>query len=176
VMAGNPIKLSAFADSEVRKTAPKLDADRAAILAQIAARELLGEGATVQAQALADALLAEPGDAAEAAVVGDLVRLVNASDSAALAQILDLLARRYAPDPCRISEAVDRWRADPSADNLKALTQAVEPPRREIFRRMSTAPGGRAVLLKLRAELLLCSVSNPELAPVEADLHHLLRS
>jgi CoA:oxalate CoA-transferase len=175
VMAGNPIKLSAFADPEVRKAAPKLDADRAAILAQIAARELLGEGVTFRAQALADALLAEPGDGARAVVV-DLVRLIDASDSAALAQILELLARRYAPDPHRISEAADRWRADPSSDNLMALTQAVEPPRREIFRRMSTAPGGWAALLKLRAELLPSRASNPELAPVDADLHYLLRS
>lgn len=37
VMAGNPIKLSAFADPDVRKAAPKLDGDRAAILAQIMA-------------------------------------------------------------------------------------------------------------------------------------------
>ena len=35
LMAGNPIKLSAFADPDVRKAAPKLDGDRAAILARI---------------------------------------------------------------------------------------------------------------------------------------------
>jgi CoA:oxalate CoA-transferase len=35
IMAGNPIKLSAFDDPAVRKPAPKLDADRTAIMAQI---------------------------------------------------------------------------------------------------------------------------------------------
>ena len=43
VMAGNPIKLSAFADPDKRKAAPKLDADRAAILAQITTREAPAE-------------------------------------------------------------------------------------------------------------------------------------
>lgn len=39
MMAGNPIKLSAFADPATRQAAPKLDADRAAILTEIAARK-----------------------------------------------------------------------------------------------------------------------------------------
>ena len=39
MMAGNPIKLSAFADPATRKAAPKLDADRAVILAEIMERK-----------------------------------------------------------------------------------------------------------------------------------------
>jgi CoA:oxalate CoA-transferase len=35
-MAGNPIKMPAFADSAVREPAPDLDGDRAAILAELA--------------------------------------------------------------------------------------------------------------------------------------------
>jgi CoA:oxalate CoA-transferase len=35
LMAGNPIKMSGFADPETRRPAPKLDADRAAILKEI---------------------------------------------------------------------------------------------------------------------------------------------
>jgi CoA:oxalate CoA-transferase len=176
VMAGNPIKLSAFADPDVRKAAPKLDGDRAAILAQITACEVPGESAPFveRAQALADAVLSRRADAAATGVAHDLVRLIDPSGSAGLAAFLQLLAERYAPDPHRISNAVDRWRADPSAVNLAALSQAVEAPRRELLRRMSLAPGGAAALLKLRAELLRHLASKPDLAPVDADLRRLM--
>ena len=42
MMAGNPIKLSGFADPEMRSPAPKLDGDRASILAQIAGGDATG--------------------------------------------------------------------------------------------------------------------------------------
>ena len=45
MMAGNPIKLSSFDDAAVRRAAPKLDADRAHILAEVQART--GGGALV---------------------------------------------------------------------------------------------------------------------------------
>ncbi len=38
IMAGNPIKLSGFADAAVRRPAPHLDADRALILGEVSAR------------------------------------------------------------------------------------------------------------------------------------------
>jgi CoA:oxalate CoA-transferase len=38
IMAGNPIKLSGFADPAVRRPAPRLDADRGVILGELAAR------------------------------------------------------------------------------------------------------------------------------------------
>jgi len=38
LMAGNPIKMSSFADPETRRPAPKLDADRTAILKELDAK------------------------------------------------------------------------------------------------------------------------------------------
>ena len=219
VMAGNPIKLSAFADPDERPPAPELDADRAAILAQIAVgetpaapqpaaprasvsfggyrgpmryldqlrRAIIRDSSAApspneskpfveRARALADALLSERGEVLGTVVAHDLVCLVNASDAAARAEFLQLLANGYASDPKRIAEASDRWRADPSADHLAALSKAVEPPRQELFRRMNMAPDGTATLLKLRAELLQQLASAPGLAPVDADLLHLFGS
>ncbi len=219
VMAGNPIKLSAFADPDARKAAPKLDADRAAILAQIMAREtaaaplpalpagsrffssyrgpmryldqlrraIIRDAAPTpsagasqpfvqRAQALADSLLSEHGEVLGTVVAHDLVCLINASDTAARSDFLQLLAERYAADARRVAEAADRWRADSSADNLTALSRAVEAPRQELFRRMNMAPEGTATLLELRAELLQQLGSSPGLAPVDADLLHLFGS
>jgi malonyl-CoA decarboxylase len=51
-----------------------------------------------------------------------------------------------------------------------------EPPRQEVFRRMNMAPGGTALLLELRRELLDRVKSDPALAAVDHDLTHLLGS
>lgn len=172
VMAGNPIKLSAFADPDVRKPAPKLDADRASILSQLAAHEVAPASATivVRMQGLSDALLGERGEAQAALLARNLASLVGSSDSAALAEFLELLAQRYAPDSGCVSEACERWRIDQSADSLAALSRAVEAPRRELFRRMAMAPEGKAALAKLQVELSRQSPANPHLAHVDADL------
>ncbi len=217
VMAGNPIKLSAFADPDERKAAPRLDADREAILAQIMAPEasvaalpVLGSPTPSfsayrgpmryldqlrrafirdaapsaagskpfieRAEELADALLSEHGEVLGTVVAHDLVSLVMTSGDAERAEFLQLLARRYAPDARRIAEACERWRADASAENLAALSSAVEAPRQELFRRMNMAPDGTATLLKLRAQLLRRLASDAGLAPVNADLLHLFGS
>jgi hypothetical protein len=59
---------------------------------------------------------------------------------------------------------------------LIALTQAVEPPRQELLRRLNRAPGGTAAILRLRRALLRALPRKPELQAVEADLLHLLTS
>lgn len=218
VMAGNPIKLSAFADPEYRRPAPKLDADRKAILAQIMAREAVSAEPSIvasltpsaphrspmryldqirramsgpvatkkpansrrpfieEARTLADSLLSERGEVLGTVVAHDLVRLVSTTGGAERFEFLELLAQRYAPDPRRVAKAADRWRADPTAANLAALSEAVEPPRQELFRRMNMAPEGTATLLKLRVDLLPQLASNPGLKPVDADLRHLFGS
>jgi Malonyl-CoA decarboxylase N-terminal domain len=73
-----------------------------------------------------------------------------------------------------VSEACDRWRDTPSAQNLAALAQAVESPRRRLFSRINAAPGGKAALAKLRETLLRDLASEPDLQPVIDDLRNLL--
>jgi malonyl-CoA decarboxylase len=74
-----------------------------------------------------------------------------------------------------VSQACDRWRADPSAANLAALSRAVEAPRGELFRRMSMLPGGGAALLMLREALFPHIGLNPEFALIDAELNRILR-
>jgi malonyl-CoA decarboxylase len=45
-------------------------------------------------------------------------------------------------------------RRAPDAAHLIALTQAAEPPRQELFRRLNRMPGGTAAMLRLRRALL----------------------
>jgi CoA:oxalate CoA-transferase len=138
----------------------------------------VGAGATSieRAAALADALLSERGEVLGTVIAHDLVSLVKSLGGAERFEFLDLLAKRYEPDNKAITKAVDRWRKNPSAENLAALSAAVEPPRQELFRRMNMAPDGTATLVRLREYLLEQLPANPAFAPVDADLLHLFNS
>jgi CoA:oxalate CoA-transferase len=230
MMAGNPIKLSHFDDAATRRPAPKLDADRAALLAEITGASATpaaastgtdmvpvsgnldflnalaltrqspqrlfdylrgvivgdapGSGVSVakdasfieRAEALADALMSQRGEVSGTVIANDLVRLVRGASGAERFEFFRLLARRYNPDPARIRAATDLWHAEPNATNLANLSAAVESPRQELFRRMNMAPDGTATLVKLREQLGPQLKSYPDLAPIDADLKHLLGS
>ncbi len=136
-----------------------------------------GEGSAVdRATALCDALLSERGEVLGTVVAYDLVSLVNAFGGAERFEFLDLLAERYGPDPEAVTQAADRWRANPTPETFAALSSAVESPRQELFRRMNMALGGTVTLVRLREYLLEQLSSNDHLQPVDTDLRHLFVS
>ena len=86
------------------------------------------------------------------------------------------LATEFAPEPDAVLKAATEYAQAPNAKHLAVLTQAVEAPRQELLRRINRAPGGTAMLLAMRVDLLGLSKGNPELAAVDADYLHLLTS
>ena len=56
------------------------------------------------------------------------------------------------------------------------LTAVAEPPRQELLRRLNRAPGGTALIVQMRRQLLRMLPQHPHLAAVEADFFHLLSS
>ncbi|NJM34958.1 MAG: malonyl-CoA decarboxylase [Rhodomicrobium sp.] len=129
-----------------------------------------------RAAALADALLSERGEVLGTVIAHDLVTLVKSLGGAERFEFLNLLVSRYAPDPKALKKAAKDWQANPTPDNLARLSEAVEAPRQELFRRMNMAPAGTATLIRLREYLLEQLPGNPELAPVDTDLSHLFNS
>ncbi|MEL6746950.1 MAG: malonyl-CoA decarboxylase family protein, partial [Pseudomonadota bacterium] len=125
---------------------------------------------------LCDALLSERGEVLGTAVAVDLVTLIRAASQAERRQFIDLLADRYAPDQRALATAVDDYRLAPTASNLAALSEAVEAPRQQLFRRANTAPLGTRMLLDLRTEILAGKRDNPGWTPVDDDLRHLFGS
>ncbi len=86
------------------------------------------------------------------------------------------LVREFDPDPALITEAARRFAEDPSDEALAELNDVVEPPRQELLRRLNQAPGGTVALVHMRADLLSHIRSEPDLARIDADFRHLLRS
>ena len=88
-------------------------------------------------------------------------------------QFFDLLARDYSPAPEAVTQSAIAYQADPSPQNLARLQAAVEPLRRELFRRLNMAPGGTAALVEMRKELLKGLHANPQRRVIDSDLLHL---
>ena len=132
-----------------------------------------------------------PGDAITA-LADDLVFQVGEASGVALAcQILEkykqltaderrtffrYLAENLKPDPDTVSDAAEAYLAEPGEGTLSRLARAVESPRQEFFRRLNLAPGATAEIVAMRAAILRELKSDPSLAPVDADLKHLLHS
>ena len=78
--------------------------------------------------------------------------------------------------PADVLDAAQRYAAAPTVQTLMGLTAAAEPPRQELLRRLNRAPGGTALIVQMRRQLLRLLPMYPQLAAVEADFLHLLSS
>jgi malonyl-CoA decarboxylase len=121
-------------------------------------------------------LISERGEASGAALARRSLTLYRGLDAPGRLRFFEALARDFSPDRDAVLAAATDYHRDPSVENLAALERVTEPPRQEVFRRMNMAPGGTALLLELRTELLDRMKSHPKLAAVDHDLVHLLGS
>jgi malonyl-CoA decarboxylase len=126
--------------------------------------------------ALCDALLSEQGEVSGRRLATYALSAYQALDPAGRELFFDRLVTDFAPNAQEVDRAAARYRLDGSSANLIRLQTAVEPPRQELFRRANMAPGGTAVLLDMRRELLKTLAAHPERAAINADLLHLFRS
>ncbi len=144
-------------------------------------REILklknGAGATSRMPELCDALLSSSGVAAGMALAREIVRAFEAMNDDQRTEFLEMVCERYGPSHERIMAAAEAYRDN--GDDLKAylaLSEAVEPPRQELFRRINQAPHGVATLVRMREHLLRLLRERPHLRAVDADFKHLLSS
>ncbi|WP_246498695.1 malonyl-CoA decarboxylase [Ideonella paludis] len=121
-------------------------------------------------------LLSEQGVANGVALAqGLLQRLSSLADEQAPA-FFKALAEDFNPNPAEVLTRAQAYAHSATASNLMALSEAAEPPRQELLRRLNKAPGGTAAIVRLRQRLLKLLPKHPELQAVEADLLHLLSS
>jgi malonyl-CoA decarboxylase len=126
--------------------------------------------------ALLRTLISERGEASGAALARRSLSLYRGLDGVGRLHFFESLARDFSPDREAVLAAATAYHREATPAHLAALQRVAEPPRQEVFRRMNMAPGGTALLLELRRELLGKMKAQPELAVVDADLTHLLGS
>ncbi|TCZ57193.1 malonyl-CoA decarboxylase [Roseicella aquatilis] len=129
-----------------------------------------------RARRLARALLSERGEASGAAVARELLESLAVLEGDDRLAFFRFMAEDFAPDPDRLRKAAEAWLADPGIEAAARLSDAAEPPRQELLRRMNMAPGGTAALVALREELIGLIRGEPVLGVLDADLRHLFAS
>ncbi len=126
--------------------------------------------------ALAEALLSERGEASGVALAREVLGAYAAATPEVKLQFLQLLAQRFGPDPKKIDQAIRKYVADPGPDLARQLHEAAEPRLQEFLRRLNLAPGGTAVLVRMREDVLENLARHPELKLIDADFRHLFVS
>ena len=122
-------------------------------------------------------LLSERGEANGPGIAQAIVGQIDSLSDELRGRFFEHLAHDYSPDPKKVLAAALAYAQAPAnSAHLIHLTQAAEPPRQELFRRLNRAPGGTAALVRLRQALLDRLPRKPALAGVEHDLLHLLSS
>jgi malonyl-CoA decarboxylase len=124
----------------------------------------------------AEALLAHTSETASMALAELVVRRYRALKPAGRREFLTFLLKDLGAPRPDVDLAIDLYRVERSEASLTRLFQAVEPRRQSLFRAINTAPGGTWTVLTMRADVLGLLDEHPELAPVEADLFHVLSS
>ncbi len=125
---------------------------------------------------LCHSLMTERGEVSGGRLASEALAAYRTLHGPTLGAFFELLSREFSSDPAEISRSFEAYRKDPSPANLLQLQRVVEPPRQELFRRLNMASGGMQVLVDMRRQLLRHIGRNPQWAPIEADLSHLLSS
>jgi len=121
-------------------------------------------------------LLSRRGEASGIALAQRLLAAFDEADAAVRAAFLDALASDFGADREAVEAAIAAYREAPGAETLDRVHQVAEPRRQELIRRMNTAPGGTAALIRMREALMDALPGNPRLSPVDADFVHLFSS
>jgi malonyl-CoA decarboxylase len=129
-----------------------------------------------RARDLATALVSERGEASGAAVARELHTALRELSSADRLAFYRFLAENFLPPEAPLRAAAQAYLADPSPELAAQLTEAAEPTRQELLRRMNMAQGGTADLVQMRKDLLRHLKAEPGLRPLDSDLRHLFIS
>ena len=126
--------------------------------------------------ALAEGLLSERGEASGVARARELLGAYTGASADVKLQFLILLAERFGADPKQIDQAIAHYVADPGPELARQLHESAEPRLQELLRRLNLAPGGTAVLVRMREDVLRKIAGHPELKRIDADFKHLFVS
>jgi malonyl-CoA decarboxylase len=121
-------------------------------------------------------LISGSGEASGVAIASEILERYSGLDGQEKAAFFRRLVLDFGPDREALRAAFEAYDKDPKAETLRGLLRRAEPPRQELFRRLNLAPGGTSRLVALRGDLIEASRSDPELAALDDDLQHLLRS
>ncbi len=125
---------------------------------------------------LCEDLLSGRGEASGVALAREILGRYGELTTGPRIAFFEALASRFGTDPVRMEQTIAAWREKPSDETASEVHAASEPRRQELFRRLNLAPGGTALLVRMREQLIDVLDHRDDLAPVDDDFVHLFTS
>jgi len=125
---------------------------------------------------LSEALLSAEGEVSGYKLAATVLARYQASSDVERLAFFDYLNTHLDLDPSQLTVLAQAYAQNPTPAAYKTLTQAAEPRRQELLRRLNQPVGATQSLVALRTDLLRFLKSKPELAKTDQDFVHLLRS
>ncbi len=125
---------------------------------------------------LATALVGTAGETSGLALAREILsRFAELEDQEKLAFFHDI-ATTMDIDPELVRTTLEDYERDHSKASYRAFSEAVEPARQELIRRLNQVPGATGALVKMRADLLRLGGKEAELQALDLDFRHLFAS
>jgi len=125
---------------------------------------------------LCEDLLSGRGEASGVALAREILGRYAGLTTGPRIAFFEALAQRFGTDPARMEQAIAAWREKQCDETASDVHAASEPRRQELFRRLNLAPGGTALLVRMREQLMDVLDHRQDLAPVDDDFVHLFTS
>ncbi|MEM6275910.1 MAG: malonyl-CoA decarboxylase [Pseudomonadota bacterium] len=125
---------------------------------------------------LADALLSTAGEASGYSLAATLLETYSKASEPEKLAFFSHLNEELEIDADRVAQLAAAYAKSPSTKLFKELSEASEPRRQELLRRLNQPEGATPRLVAMRADLLRLSKAQPALSRTDHDFGHLLRS
>jgi malonyl-CoA decarboxylase len=125
---------------------------------------------------LCEDLLSGRGEASGVALAREILGRYAELTTGPRVAFFEALAARFGTDPARMEQTIAAWRERPTDETAAQVHTASEPRRQELFRRLNLAPGGTALLVRMREQLMDVLDHREDLAAVNDDFVHLFTS
>ena len=125
---------------------------------------------------LCDALIATTSETSALIIANKVLnKYSNLDDDEKLSFFQDV-STRMSIDPERVREALKDYEKLPSRETYQNFSDAAEPSRQELIRRLNQPPGATQKLVEMRADLLRLGKNDPGLQAFDLDIKHLFAS
>lgn len=121
-------------------------------------------------------LLGSSGEISGAVTARHILDRYSQMEDAEKLAFFTFLSQDMGIDPQAVRQTLNAFEEGPSKRTYRIFSDACEPKRQELARRLNQVPGATAQLVQMRDDLLRLGGTHPEFGPVDHDFYHLLSS
>lgn len=142
----------------------------------IKGQRLLGTDEYSTLEELLEKLMSSSGEISAMVTAREILDRYKKLNGEEKLKFFQLLERSFNTEPDEVRLAYREYENDPGSLNLHNLSDASEPRRRELLRRLNQTAGATHDLVAMRSDLIKLIKQHPELAAVDSDFIHLFAS